>query len=168
MSLDVKDAYFHFQVAQDSWDLHSKGWHINTRSYHLGCPWLPALLRNAWMWLSPLCDRWESVYSTRRLAHSGPVRGVLTSHNTLLLSHLGCLGLRVNFAKSILSPSQRVLFLGTVFDSVPVRSNFSRKCWALWQRLSRYFSLVCFTCDPFSSGWSRGFHLRLGVTDAPA
>ncbi len=31
---------------------------------------------------------------------------VLTSHKTLLLSYLGCLGLRVNFAKSILSPSQ--------------------------------------------------------------
>ncbi len=34
--------------------------------------------------------------------------------------------------------------------------------------LAGYFSLVCSTCDPFSSGWSRGFHLRLGVTDAPA
>ncbi len=38
------------------------GWHINTRSYHLGCPWLPALLRDAWMQLSPLCDRWDSAY----------------------------------------------------------------------------------------------------------
>ncbi len=43
---------------------------------------------------------------------------VLTLHKTLLLSHLGCLGLRVNFSKSILSPSQRVLFLGTVIDSM--------------------------------------------------
>ncbi len=33
-----------------------------------------------------------------------------------------------------------------------------QKCWALWQRLRRYFSWVCFTCDPSSSGWSRGFH----------
>ncbi len=39
---------------------------------------------------------------------------VLTSHKTLLLSHLDCLGLRVYFAKSLMSPSQRVLFLGTV------------------------------------------------------
>ncbi len=38
-----------------------------------------------------------------------------TSHKTLLLSHLDCLGLRVNFAKSILSPSQWAnAFLGTV------------------------------------------------------
>ncbi len=41
---------------------------------------------------------------------------VSTSQKTLLLSHLCCLGLRVNFAKSILSPSQQVLFLGTVID----------------------------------------------------
>ncbi len=39
-----------------------------------------------------------------------------TSHKNLLLSHLGCLGLRVKFTKSILSPSQRVSFLGTVID----------------------------------------------------
>ncbi len=32
-------------------------------------------------------------------------------------SHLRCLGLRVNFAKSILSLSQRVSFLGTVINS---------------------------------------------------
>ncbi len=30
----------------------------------------------------------------------------LLSHRTLILSHLECLGLRVNFAKSALSPSQ--------------------------------------------------------------
>ncbi len=29
------------------------------------------LLRDAWMWLSPLCDRWEFT----SWAHSGPVRG---------------------------------------------------------------------------------------------
>ncbi len=51
---------------------------------------------------------------------------VLTLHKTLLLlSHLGCLGLRVNFAKSILSPSQRVSFLGTVIDSVQMKATVS-------------------------------------------
>ncbi len=44
----------------------------------------------------------------------------ITSHNTLLFSHLDGLGLRVNFAKSILSPSQLVLFMGTVIDSVQI------------------------------------------------
>ncbi len=52
-------------------------------------------------------------------------QAVLTSHKTLLLSHLGCLGLRVNFAKSILSPSQRVSFLGTVIDSVHITATVS-------------------------------------------
>ncbi len=43
-------------ITDDSWDSHSKGWYINTRSYLLGCPCLPELLRDAWMLLSPLCD----------------------------------------------------------------------------------------------------------------
>ncbi len=116
-------------------------------------------------------------------------QAVLTSHKTLLLNHLGFLGLRVNFAKSILPLSQRVSFLGTVMcrwqqlsqwseprqfsaswllsgKVPPVHSKLSRQFWALWQRLRRYFSWVCFTCDPSSPGWSRGFHPRLGVTDA--
>ncbi len=49
----------------------------------------------------------------------------LTSHKTLLLSHLCCLGLRVNFAKSILSPSQRVSFLGTVIHSAQMTADDS-------------------------------------------
>ncbi len=48
------------------------------------------------------------------LAQSG---AELLSHRSLLLSHLECLGIRVKFAKSALSPSQWILFLGTVFDS---------------------------------------------------
>ncbi len=53
-------------------------------------------------------------------------QAVLASHKTLLLSHLDCLGLRVNFDKSILSPSQWVSFLGTVIDSVQMTAT-SRK-----------------------------------------
>ncbi len=56
-------------------------------------------------------------------------QAALTWHKTLLLSHLGCLGLRVNFAKSILSPSQQVSFLGTVIDSVQRTATVSAK-WA--------------------------------------
>ncbi len=52
-------------------------------------------------------------------------QAVLTSHKTLLLSPLDCLGIRVNFAKSILSPSQRVSFLGTVIDSVQMTATVS-------------------------------------------
>ncbi len=51
-----------------------------------------------------------------------PDRDIPISHRTLILSHLECLGLRVNFAISALSPSQRVSFLGTVLDSARMRA----------------------------------------------
>ncbi|KAI2646209.1 ORF V: Enzymatic polyprotein [Labeo rohita] len=41
---------------------------------------------------------------------------------SLLLSHLECLGLKVNLAKSALHPSRRILFLGAVFDSTQMRA----------------------------------------------
>ncbi len=52
-------------------------------------------------------------------------QAVLTSHKTLLLSHLDCLGHRANFAKTILSRSQWILFLGTVIDSVQMTATVS-------------------------------------------
>ncbi len=58
----------------------------------------------------------------RQLAHFCPV---LISHKTLLLSNLDCQGLGVNFAKSIMSPSQWVSFLGTVIDSVQMTATVS-------------------------------------------
>ncbi len=56
--LDLKDAYFHIQIApitDDSCDSPSREWLISTRSF----PWTvsappPPLLRSAWTWLSPL------------------------------------------------------------------------------------------------------------------
>ncbi|KAI2657456.1 Protein P [Labeo rohita] len=45
----------------------------------------------------------------------------LLPHRSFLLSHLECLGLRVSFAKSALSPSQRISFLGAVFNSAQMR-----------------------------------------------
>ncbi len=53
----------------------------------------------------------------------------LISHRSLLLSHLKCLGLRVNFAKSSLSPSQWASFLGAVFDSVHMRAIVAPVLW---------------------------------------
>ncbi len=127
----------------------------------------------------------------RRLAHSGPVRGSFNIAQDPPPQPQ--MFFFQNFSKSILSPSQRVSFLGTVIAQCrwqqlsqrsepwrfsvrrlpsrkgpPVRLKISRKCWALWQQLRQYFSWVCFACDPSSSGWSRGFHPRLGITDATA
>ncbi len=64
---------------------------------------------------------------------------ISTSHKTPLLSHLGCLGLRVNFAKSILSPSQRVSFLGTVIDSVQMTTTVSAERATMIQRHAASF-----------------------------
>ncbi len=64
---------------------------------------------------------------------------VSTSHKTLLLSHLCCLGLRVNFAKSILSPSQRLSFLGTVIDSVQMTATVSAERATMIQRHAASF-----------------------------
>ncbi|MGL5190250.1 MAG: reverse transcriptase domain-containing protein [Cetobacterium sp.] len=53
------------------------------------------------------------------LAHS---EAELISHRSIILNHLECLGLRVNFPKSSLSPSQRVSFLGIILDSTHTRA----------------------------------------------
>ncbi len=42
----------------------------------------------------------------------------LIAQRSLLLSHLECLGLKFNLAKSCLSPGQRVVFLGTIINSI--------------------------------------------------
>ncbi len=53
------------------------GWHINTRSYHFGCPWLPALFyaMHRCGFLPSATDENLHTKLPRRLAHSGPVRG---------------------------------------------------------------------------------------------
>ncbi len=63
----------------------------------------------------------------------------LLSQRTLLLSHLECLGLRVNFAKSALSPSQRVSFLGTVLDSAHMRAVIAPERALAIQKLTATF-----------------------------
>ncbi len=81
----------------------------------------------------------------------------LLSHRTLILSHLERLGLRVNFAKSALSPSQRISFLGTVLDSAHMRAVIAHRQCHSW---------ACSACAPFNAGWNHGFHTMHGVTDA--
>ncbi|CAM4454824.1 unnamed protein product [Leuciscus chuanchicus] len=52
-------------------------------------------------------------------------RSVLIEHTTILLDHLKNLGLRVNWAKSSLSPSQTISFLGTELDSLSMIARLS-------------------------------------------
>ncbi len=65
----------------------------------------------------------------------------LLSHRTLLLSHLERLGLRVNFAKSTLSPSQRIPFLGTVLDSTEMRAVVAPERALAMQELTTSFEI---------------------------
>ncbi len=59
-----------------SWDSPLREWLINKRSFPLGCPWLPTLLRSAWVRLFPRRERWVfTSWITSRLAHFGPVEG---------------------------------------------------------------------------------------------
>ncbi len=67
ISLDLKDAYFHLQIAPH----HTlflifafEGVAYQYKVLPFGLSLAPALLHDAWMRLSPLWDRWESAYST--------------------------------------------------------------------------------------------------------
>ncbi len=64
----------------------------------------------------------------RRLAQFGPVGGQASfSQIRAPLSHLECLGLRVNFVKSVLPPSQCISFHGTVIDLARMRAVVTAK-----------------------------------------
>ncbi len=79
----------------------------------------------------------ERLSPSRILAQS---QVVFTSHKTLLVSLLYCLVLRVNFAKSILSSSKRVSFLGTVIDSVQITATVSAERAMTIQRHAASFT----------------------------
>ncbi len=130
MSLDLKDAYFHIQIAPHhrqflrfafegvayQYKVLPFGLSLAPRTFTQCMDAVLSPLRQMGIHILNYLNDWQI------LAQS---QAVLTSHKTLLLSHLDCLGSRVNFAKSILSPSQRVSFLGTVIDSVQMTATVS-------------------------------------------
>ncbi len=65
----------------------------------------------------------------------------LLYHRSVILGHLECLGLRVNFAKSALSPSQQIPFLGTVIDSARTRAVVTSERVLAIQQLAAPFKL---------------------------
>ncbi len=138
MSLDLKDAYFHIQVApyhRQFLIFAFEGVAYQYKVLPFGLSMAPRTFTDdAWSFVTRCMDAALSPLrqmGIRILNYlddwliQAQSQAVLTSHKTLLLSHLDCLGLRVNFAKSILSPSQRVSFLGTVIDCADDSNCFS-------------------------------------------
>ncbi len=87
ISLDLKDAYFHTQIAPH----HTlflifafEGVAYQYKVLPFGLSLAPALLHDAWMRLSPLWDRWESAYSTTSTTGSFWSRETEGSSSSLL------------------------------------------------------------------------------------
>ncbi len=126
-SLDLKDAYFHIQIAPHhrrflrfafegvayQYTVLPFGVSLAPRTFTKCMDAALSPLRQMGICILNYLDDWLI------LAQS---EVELFSHSTLILSHLERLGLRVNFAKSALSPSQRISFLGTVLDSAHMRA----------------------------------------------
>ncbi len=103
-SLNLKDAYFHIQIAPHHrrflrFAFKGVAYQYAVLPFGLSLP--PVLYQVHGRGSFPLWDRWESAFSTTLddwliLAQS---EVELLSHRTLILSHLERLGLRVNFAK---------------------------------------------------------------------
>ncbi len=125
-SLDLKNVYFHIQIAPHhrrfvifvfeveayQYTVMPFGLSLAPRTFTKCMDVTLSALRQMGVCILNYLDDWFI------LAQS---EAELLAHRSLLLSHLERLGLRINFTKSSLSPSQRTLFLGAVFDSVHMR-----------------------------------------------
>ncbi len=145
-SLDLKDAYFHVQIAPH----HRRFLRFAFEGVAYQYTVLPFRLSLAPRTftkcmdaaLSPLRQMGIRILNYLDdwlvLAQS---EAEILSHRALLLSHLERLGLRVNFAKSVLSPSQRISFLGTVFNSTQMRAVVVPECALAMQQLAASFEI---------------------------
>ncbi len=143
-SLDLKDAYFHIQIAPHhrrflrfafegvayQYTVLPFGLSLAPRTFTKCMDAALSPLRQMGIRILNYLDDWLI------LAQS---EVELLSHRTLILSHLERLGPRVNFAKSALSPSQRVSFLGTVLDSARMRAVIAPECALAIQKLAATF-----------------------------
>ncbi len=143
-SVDLKDAYFHIQIAPHHRRFLRFAFEGVAYQYTVlpfGLSLAPHTFTKCMdVALSPLRQMGIRIFNYLNdwliLAQS---EVELLSHRTLLLSHLERLGLRVNFAKSALSPSRRVSFLGTVLDSAHMRAVIAPECSLAIQKLTATF-----------------------------
>ncbi len=184
MLLDLKDAYFHIQVAS-----HHR-WFLEIRFRGGGVS-----IQGSSVCTVPGSSHYYAMHGCGSLpsvtdgnSHSGPVRGSFNiaqdpppqplklprAQDQLCLEHTVTQPMSIVPGHSYRLQMTATVSVERVTTQLPSRkeppipSKLSRKWWALWQQLRQYFSWVCFACDPYSSGWSRGFHPRLGITDATA
>ncbi|XDV29293.1 hypothetical protein PO909_032430 [Leuciscus waleckii] len=132
VSIDLKDAYFQIQIASRhrrylrfafegqayQYTVLPFGLSLAPRTFTKCMDAALAPLRMRGVRVLNYLDDWLI------LAQS---RAVLIEHTTILLDHLEDLGLSVNWAKSSLSPSQKISFLGTELDSLSMIARLSQQ-----------------------------------------
>ncbi len=143
-SVDLKDAYFHIQIAPHhrrflrfafentayQYSVLPFGLALAPRTFSKCVDAALSPLRAGGMRILNYLDNWLI------LAQS---RDTLLSHIDSLLIHLESLGLCVNRRKSILAPSQSILYLGVCIDSLEMRARLSRERVAAILSYLRHF-----------------------------
>ncbi len=117
-----------FRTTGHSCGLRLKNGHISTRSCPSGCPCHPVSSRK--LWRQPLFPREQGIRILNYLDDwliLPQSQDQLCEHRDLVLSHLSQLGLRVNWEKSKLSPTQRISFLGMELDSVNQKARLTQE-----------------------------------------
>ncbi len=143
-SVDLKDAYFHIQIAPHhrrflrfafentacQYSVLPFGLALAPRTFSKCVDAALSPLRASGMRILNYLDDWLI------LAQS---RDTLLSHIDSLLIHLESLGLCVNRRKSILAPSQSITYLGVCMDSLEMRARLSRERAAAILSYLRHF-----------------------------
>ncbi len=143
-SVDLKDAYFHIQIAPHhrrflrfafenaayQYSVLPFGLALALRTFSKCVDAALSPLRASGMRILNYLDDWLI------LAQS---RDTLLSHIDSLLIHLESLGLCVNRRKSILAPSQSIMYLGVCMDSLEMRARLSRERVAAILSYLRHF-----------------------------
>ncbi len=126
VTIDLKDAYFHIQVVQRhrrflrfafggkayQYKVLPFGLALAPRTFTKCMDAALAPLRLQGIRVLNYLDDWLI------LAHS---RELVSRHRDIVLSHIHSLGLRMNTKKSVLLPSQRIVFQGVCLDSVQMQ-----------------------------------------------
>lgn len=126
-SVDLKDAYFHVPIAPQHrrfLRFAYRGRHWQFRVLPFGLSLSPRVFTRCMKAaLAPLQSRGLKVlpYLDDWLI-CAPSQAQAVQDTSILLAHVAQLGLRVNFAKSCLNPSQRVTFIGVTLDTMAMRA----------------------------------------------